>query len=43
MSSLLEALAVVLLAAWLLGMAFLFDGEPDLWDKLHAQAMEQCK
>lgn len=22
---------------------FLFSGEPDLWDRLHAMAMGQCK
>ena len=34
-----------LFAVFLLALAFLFAGEPDVWDKLHerAMSMETCK
>lgn len=31
---------------WLLvifGLVFVFQGEPDLWDKWHAEAMGKCE
>jgi len=39
-----EVVALILLATFLLYLAFIFEGEPDLWDKWHTEAMEQkCK
>lgn len=35
----------ILFVIMILGLIFLFDGEPDVWDKLHEQAMQStsCK
>ena len=35
-----EALALVVLVTLILGLVFLFEGEPDLWDALHEKAMQ---
>lgn len=39
MKSLFETVEMILLILLVLGLVFLFTGEPDLWDKLHAAAM----
>jgi hypothetical protein len=40
---LLEALSLIVLIAIVLGLFLLFDGDPDLWDLLHAKAMAAAK
>jgi hypothetical protein len=39
MKELGETLAVAVLVMLIMGLFFLFKGDPDLWDKLHALAM----
>jgi hypothetical protein len=34
-----ETLSVIALVATALALTFIFEGEPDLWDKWHEQAM----
>jgi hypothetical protein len=43
MKELGETLALVVLVALILGLAFLFHGSPDVWDKLHDEAMREPK
>jgi len=43
MKTLLETLSEILFYAFILALFFVFDGEPDLWDKLHDQAMGSAK
>lgn len=39
-----EAIASILSCLLILALLFVFDGEPDLWDKWHAMAMgTECK
>jgi hypothetical protein len=39
-----ESLALAVLIACVLVLSFLFDGDPDLWDKWHDQAMKmECR
>ena len=40
MKALTEAFATVILVSLCLVLAFLFVGEPDLWDALHNKAMQ---
>ena len=43
-SEFLSTLTVILSIAFMLGLAFLFEGEPSVWDKLRADAMgDSCK
>ena len=39
MKDLMEVIGGVVAVLLGLGIAFLFTGEPDLWDKMHAAAM----
>jgi len=39
MKDLLETLSLFALIAGVLGLFFIFSGEPDLWDKWHERAM----
>ena len=43
MNSLLEVLAFVLGACFVLALFFVFDGEPDVWDAWQKHAMESAK
>lgn len=43
MKDLFEALSIAVLIAIVLGLIFLFSGDPDLWDLLHAKAMAAAK
>lgn len=36
----MDTLATVVV---ILGLVFLFKGEPDVWDKWHAEAMGKCQ
>ena len=38
-----DAVAFILVVALVLWLFFLFSGEPDVWDALHARAMERMK
>ena len=42
MKELLNSLVALMWLLAILGLGFLFIGEPDLWDKLHAMAMGAC-
>lgn len=43
MKDLLDLLVLAALIALVLGLFFLFQGDPDLWDLLHAKAMAAAK
>ena len=43
MKELLEILGLAALMALVLGLFFLFQGDPDIWDLLHAKAMAAAK
>lgn len=45
MKDLLETLSLFVLIAGVLGLFFIFSGEPDLWDRWHERAMADaaCK
>lgn len=45
MKDLIGVLALGILVSSILGLAFLFQGEPDVWDALRARAIAgaQCK
>lgn len=43
MNEFFEVLAIILFVAAALALWFLFGGDPSLWTKLHAAAMEICK
>lgn len=43
MKGLLEALALILLVTFGIAVVFVFVGEPDIWDHLHAAAIEALK
>jgi len=40
MNQFFESLAMAVLIAGVLGLFFIFTGEPDLWDRWHDQAMK---
>jgi hypothetical protein len=41
MRDLTDVLAAILYAASILLLVFLFEGDPDLWDKLRERAMQE--
>jgi len=41
MRQIVEILELILLVAFVCALAFIFEGDPDLWDKWHAHAMDQ--
>lgn len=43
MNNLLGAITLTLLIVVVLGLFFLFGGDPDVWDKLHNVALGVCK
>lgn len=45
MKTLLETLSGIMFFVFILALFFVFDGKPDLWDKLRDRAMEsaECK
>lgn len=42
MKALCEAIALIVLCVFWLGVWFIFDGNPDIWDKWHDRAMQEC-
>lgn len=36
-----ETISTILAVIFMLGLGFLFQGEPSLWDKLHERAMAE--
>ena len=40
MNQFFESLALAVLIAGVLALSFIFDGDPDLWDRWHDQAMK---
>ena len=43
MKTLAEAVALLIVVFVTLALAFLFAGEPDVWDALHARAMAAAR
>lgn len=41
--SLVNTLDLILFVVFVAGLIFLFEGDPDVWDVLHAAAMHGCK
>lgn len=42
MKALLSELSTWVWVVMILGLAFLFDGDPDVWDRLRDRAMSEC-
>jgi hypothetical protein len=43
MRALLETVALIIFCVFIMALAFVFDGEPDVWDMWHKAAMGMCK